>query len=225
MNLNRETSTAESTTITEVIQAIASDAAHDVLYDIVPTLSQHIPVDLPIEVWNNLCESFEGDMKRLIQNRLQWFAQSIQAETNEVRRIQRQQATQQALWEKQEEARRLDPQPAPAPDLPEIKVIYSRKPVQETEPVSSFEEKPTSQLVKAIPSRRSVEQPNPIKTTKTTPEPVKAIETRQYARIDRTYQQTDLFNVSNEYPFAQTDHTDDTEAKSRRLRRLELSPG
>jgi hypothetical protein len=220
MTLNRETSTAESTTITEVIQAIASDAAHDVLYDIMPTLSQHIPVDLPIEVWNSLCESFEGDMKRLIRNRLQWFAQSIQAEQNEIRRMQRHQATQQALWEEQEEARRLNPPPAPAQDLSEIKVIYTRKTVQEAEPISSFEEKPT-QPVKVIPSRRIASQSNPVKTQP--PEPIKAIEIRQSARIDRTYQQTDLFNVSNEYPFAQTDQTDNTEAKPRRLRRRSVA--
>ena len=218
MTFDREPHTAES--LNEVIQAISSDAAHDVLYDIMPTLSQHIPDDLPIEVWHSLCESFEDDMGRIIQNRLQWLAQSIQSETNEVRRMQRQQAIQQALWEEQEEARRLDPQPAPKPDLQEIKVIYTRKPVQEAEPINAFEEKPT-QPVKVIPSRRIATQTDPVNTQP--PEPVKVIETRQFAQRDRTYQQTDLFNAPNEYQFAQAEQTDNTEAKPRRLRRRSAS--
>jgi hypothetical protein len=219
MTLDREPSTVENMTFAEFIQAIASDAAHDVLYDIMPTLGKQIPDDLPIEVWNDLCESFKDDLDRLIQNRLKWFAQSIQAEQNEIKRMQREQAIRQALWEEQEETRRINPKPAPAPDLPEIKVIYSHK----AEPVSVSGEKPTSLPVKVIPSRKNATQSDPVKTSNTTPEPIKAIETRQFTRKDRTYQQTDLFYAPNEYQFAQVDQNDNTEAKPKRLRRRSVA--
>jgi hypothetical protein len=66
---NRELSETES--IRELIQVIASDAAHDVLHDILPLVNQQQPDDLPVEILQSVCEDFRTDMDRLIQNRLQ----------------------------------------------------------------------------------------------------------------------------------------------------------
>jgi hypothetical protein len=99
MTPNRELSETES--IRELIQEIASDAAHDVLCDILPSINQQQPDDLPVETLQSVCEDFRTDMDRLIQNRLQWLIQSIHAEANELRRVQQQDSYRQALYDSQ----------------------------------------------------------------------------------------------------------------------------
>lgn len=136
MTLDSKASTVQAKCITEVIQAIASDAAHDILFDLGPSLRDQIPDDLPIEVWRMLCDDVQADLGSLIKTRLQWLIHSCHAEAKEIREFQQQQALWEAQQQAQQEVQTLKAQPLPEPVAPKIRFINSSKSTPPPEPAS-----------------------------------------------------------------------------------------
>ncbi|HEY9825949.1 MAG TPA: hypothetical protein V6D19_10905 [Stenomitos sp.] len=118
--------------LSEVIQAIASDTAHEMLGFLMPSLSP--PTDLPSETLEALCDGFKADTERLLQARLSWFVQSVQAEANELRRLQQLEAAEAERQAKLEQQQQVVSVPKPTPKRSAIPIISSGR-ASEPEPI------------------------------------------------------------------------------------------